>query len=138
MKIRTYVLLAGVPLLLLQACAYQRPEEVTSQMARTEAVLQQAERSGAQEVALPEYQGARDKYADAKVALERKSQKGDAEAMRLAKQAEVDAQFASAKAQASRSQSAAREVQEGVQQLSQEAQRNAATPPAPAPIPSVN
>ncbi len=54
--------------------------------------------------------------------------------MRLAKQAEVDAQYTTAKAQAVRQQTSAREVQEGVQQLSQEAQRNAATPAASATV----
>ncbi|MET0279952.1 MAG: DUF4398 domain-containing protein [Steroidobacteraceae bacterium] len=134
MKTSHYVLWAGLPLILLQACAYHRPDEVTAQMARTEAVIQQAERSGAQEAALAEYQGARDKYADAKQALDKKSKSGDEAAVRLAKQAEVDAQYASAKAQAARQQAAAREVQQGTQQLGQEAQRNAAAPaPTPAP-----
>src|SRR4051794_11320414 len=117
MKIRHYLLIAGLPVLMLQACAYKRPDDVPAQMARTEAVLQQAERSGAQQESLPEYQAARDKYAEAKVSYEKKTEKGDATALRLAKQAEVDAQYASAKAQAARQQAAAREVQQGVQQL---------------------
>jgi hypothetical protein len=137
MKTRYYVLLAGLPVLMLQACAYNRPDEVTAQMARTESVLKQAEASGAQQESLPEYQAARDKYADAKVQYEKKTEKADASAMSLAKQAEVDAQYASAKAQAARQQAAAREVQQGVQQLGQEAQRNVNTP-APAPAPAVN
>lgn len=129
MKTRHYLLLATLPALLLQACAYKRPDEVPAQMARTEAVLQQAERSGAQQESMAEYQAARDKYADAKLAFDKKTEKGDSTAMSLAKQAEADAQYASAKAQAAKQQAAAREVQEGVQQLGQEAQRNANTPP---------
>lgn len=135
MKTRYYVLLAGLPVLMLQACAYNRPDEVTAQMARTESVLKQAEAAGAQQESLAEYQAARDKYAEAKMAYEKKSEKGDANAVSLAKRAEVDAQYATAKARAARQQAAAREVQQGVQQLGQEAQRNVNTP---APAPAVN
>lgn len=129
MNMRQVLIACTVPLMALTACAYQRPEDVTAQMARTEAVLQQAEGSGAKENALPELQQAKDKYADAKLALRKDSESGDREAMRLAKEAEADAKYASAKAQASRQQDAAREVQQGVQALSEEAQRNAASPP---------
>lgn len=135
MKTRHYVIMAGLSALMLQACAYHRPDEVPAQMARTEAVLQQAERSGAQQESLAEYQAARDKYAEAKIAFDKKTEKGDETAVRLAKQAEVDAQYAAAKAQAAKQQAAAREVQQGVQQLGQEAQRNAT---APAPTTSLN
>lgn len=129
MKMRHVMAVCLVPLMALTACAYQRPEEVTAQMARTEAVLQQAEGSGAKETALSELQKAKDKYADAKVALRKDSEAGDAAAMRLAREAEADAKYASAKAQATRQQDAARQVQQGTQALSEEAQRNAANPP---------
>lgn len=119
----------ALPIVMLTACAYQRAESVTAQMARTEAVLQEAERNGAQEKALPELQHAKDKYADAKVELRKESEAGDMAALRLAKEAEVDAKYASAKAQAERQQEAAREVQKGTEALSDEAQRNAANPP---------
>jgi hypothetical protein len=124
----------GLPLLLvMQACAYQRPQDVTAQMARTEAVLEQAQQSGAQEVALTELMQARDKFAEAQRAYDRESESGDREAMRLAKQAEVDAQYASAKAQAKRQQDSAREVEAGVRTLREQAQRSPATPP---PVPA--
>lgn len=118
----------AIPLSLLQACAYQRPAEVTAQMARTESALQQAEQAGAQEKALPEYQGAKDKFADAQEALGKNSKAGDERAVSLAQQAQVDAQFAAAKAQSARQEEAAREVAEGVDALRQEATRDAASP----------
>jgi len=123
-----------LPLLALQACATYKPsQETTSQMARTEAVIQQADRSGVAVNSLPELQSAKDKYAKAKLALEKKSSEGDREAMQLAKQAEVDAQYASAKAQADTQQAAARDAQQGVADVRQEASRNAAAPPATTP-----
>lgn len=123
MKAFQSIVAVGLPLMMLQACAYQRPEEVTAQMARTEATLQQAEQSGAKEAALPELQSARDKYADARKSLDKDSKQGDDNALKLAKQAEVDAQFASAKAQSTRQEKAAQEVRNGVDALRTETQR---------------
>ncbi len=125
-----WMLTIGASLGLLQACAYSRPPEVTAQMARTEAVLQQAERSGAQESALPEFQSARNKFAEAQRAYERQSKEGDQKALQLARQAEVDAQYASAKSQTARQQAAAREVEQGVDALLDEARRNTVAPAA--------
>jgi hypothetical protein len=112
---------------LATACAsYQHAPEVTAQMARTEATLQQARQGGAQVEALPQLQSARDKYAQAQQSLEKNSKEGDREAVQLAKQAELDAQFAAAKAQTSRQEKAASEVQQGVEALRSEANRSAA------------
>lgn len=120
--------------LLLQACASHRPsEEVTAQMARTQAVLQQAERSGAARASLPELEQAKDKYARAQTELDKKSDAGDREALLLAKQAEVDAQYASARTQSTAQEAAARQLQRGVDTLRIEKERDAATPPAAAP-----
>jgi hypothetical protein len=135
MKMKYTVATLAMPLLMLTACAYNRPESVTAQMARTEAVISQADSAGAKESALPELEQARNKYEQARVELRRDSEAGDRTAVRLAKEAEADAQFAQAKAQAAKQQAAAQEVQQGVQALSDEAQRNAATPP---PAVSVN
>jgi len=111
--------------LLMQACASHRPsEEVTAQMARTEVVLQQADRSNVAVNSLPELQKAKDKYAEAKVALEQKSDEGDRRALMLAKQAEVDAQYASARSQSESQEQAAEQVQNGVETLRDEASRN--------------
>jgi hypothetical protein len=129
MSTRYFVVAAALPLLLLQACAHQRADGLTEQMARTEAVLKQAESAGAEQEALPELQHARDKFSEARRELAKGSGSSDREAMRLAKEAEVDAQYAAAKAQAERQEDAASEVQEGVRALEDEAQRNAANPP---------
>jgi len=113
--------------LLAQACAsYRTSPEVTAQMARTDATLQQARQGGAQVEALPQLQSARDKYAQAQKALEKKSREGDAQALMLAKQAELDAQYAAAKTQTSRQEKSASEVSQGVEALRNEANRNAA------------
>jgi hypothetical protein len=94
-------------------------------MARTEASIHQAEQSGAEQGALQELQAARDKFADAQRALEKKNKDGDAEAVKLAQQAQVDAQYAAAKAQANQQQQAAQEVRSSVNTV-----RDAATPDA--------
>ena len=128
MKIHRIAIALGAPLLILQACASHRPsEEVTTQMARTEAVLQQADRSNVANHSLPELLAAKDKFAQARTALEKKSDEGDQEALKLAKQAEVDAQYASAKSQSATQQNAAQEAQKGVEDLRQEANRSAAS-----------
>jgi len=112
--------------LLMQGCAtYRTPEQVTAQMARTEAVIEQADRSGVAVNSLPDLQKAKDKYAQAQVALEKKSDDGDRRALQLAQQAEVDAQYAAAKSQSTSQEEAAEQVQNGVATLKQEASRNA-------------
>ena len=134
MKLRRTILAMGVPLLLIQACATYRPsQDVTAQMARTEAILQQADRSGVAVNSLPELQAAKDKYAEAKRSLAKQTRDGDHMALQLAKQAEVDAEYASAKSQSTSQVSAAREVQNGTQALKDETTRNATTQAAPAP-----
>jgi hypothetical protein len=129
MKPHPFALALGLPLLMLPACAtYERPEALTAQMARTEVVIQQADRSNVAVNSLPELQAAKDKYAQAKAAADKKSSTGDREALRLARQAEVDAQYASAKAQSISQQDAAREAQSGVEALRREADRRPAAP----------
>lgn len=126
---KTRILALGLPLALMAACAsYQRSPELTAQIARSEAIVQEAERAGAAQTALPELQGARDKLADAKRALAKEDEKNDRLAMQLAKQAEADGRFAAAKTQASKQVDAAREVQDGVDALRSEANRSADSP----------
>jgi hypothetical protein len=125
MKAHRIVLALGLPFLMMQGCASYRPaEEVTAQMARTEAILQQADRSGVAVNSLPELQGAKDKYAEAQRSLAKESRAGDTMALQLAKQAEVDANYATAKAGSKTQANAAREVQNGVAALKDEAARN--------------
>lgn len=134
MKTRLTMMTLAVPMLLMQACAtYSPAQDVTAQMARTEAILQQADRSGVAVNSLPELQTARDKYAEAKRSLGKETSDGDRIALQLAKQAEVDAQYAMAKSQSTSQVNAAREVQNGTQALKDETTHNAATPVASAP-----
>jgi hypothetical protein len=86
------------------ACASQPKQETTAQLAKAEGAIREAEQFGAQQGALPDLQQARDKLAEAQHALDKKK---EPEAMRLAQQAQVDAQYASAKAQALSQQKAA-------------------------------
>jgi len=126
MKAYLSVIAVALPLLALQACAsHETSREVTAQMARTEVVIQQADRSGVAVNSLPELQAAKDKYAEAKLAVGRKSSAGDRTALQLAKQAEVDAQYATAKAQTTSHETAARDAQSGVETLRTETERNA-------------
>ena len=130
---RSFVVL-GLPLFMLQACAtYQPSQEVTSQMARTETTIQQAERSGVATTSLPELQAAKDKYSQAKTLLQKESHEADQMALQLAKQAEVDAQYATAKANSAKQATSAREVQSGVDALKSEAAHNASTPATASP-----
>jgi len=124
----------SLPLLMLQACAtYQPSQDVTAQMARTESTIQQAERSGVAATSLPELQGAKDKYSQAKTLLLKESREADQMALQLAKQAEVDAQYATAKASSAKQATSAREVQSGVDALKTEAARNSAAPATTSP-----
>jgi hypothetical protein len=119
----------ALPLLVLQACASYRPsEDVTRQMARTEAVIQQADRSNVAVNALPELQKAKDKYTQAKLELAKKSGDSDRRALQLAKEAEVDANYASARSQSETQEAATEQVQKGVDTLRQETARAAGTP----------
>jgi hypothetical protein len=93
--------------LVLAACASQPKQETTAQLAKAEGPIREAEQMGAEQGALPDLQQARDKYAEAQHAL---SKKKEPEAMRLAQQAQVDAGYATAKAQALKEQKAAAEV----------------------------
>jgi len=129
----TSILALCLPLLLAQACASHPGKEVQDQMARTEAVIQQAERSGVAMHALPELQVAKDKYAEAKTLVAKNSDESSQKALQLAKQAEVDAQYATAKANSAKQATSAREVQGGVDALKTEAARNSATPAPTAP-----
>jgi LAS superfamily LD-carboxypeptidase LdcB len=119
---------------MLQACAsYQRSEEVTEQMARTQVLIQQADRSGVAVNSLPELQAAKGKYAEAQKELEKKNREGDQKALQLAKQAELDTQFATAKAKSETQQAAALDAQKGVEDLRHEADRKPAATPTATP-----
>jgi hypothetical protein len=111
--------------LVFGACASQPKQETITQLAKTESSIQQAEQMGALEGALPELQQARDKLAEAQGALQRKQ---EGSAIRLAQQAQVDAQYAASKAQAAREQRAASEVKQGVNTVRETATDTSSTP----------
>jgi hypothetical protein len=95
-------------------CSSVPNDEVESQLTSTETSLTQAEQSGAQERALTELQHAKNKFAEAKAAYE----DGDEEeALRLAKEAQVDAQYAAARSQALQDQEGAASAQKGIEDV---------------------
>lgn len=106
---------------LLGACAHEPSVDVRAQLARTENSITQAEQAGAGQGALPDLQAAKDKLADAQAQLDKKSDDGNARALRLAQQAEVDAQYAAAKSQSQQQRQAAQQLQESIESLRRQA-----------------
>ncbi len=116
--LRNGVMMVGLAALgALAGCQSAPPAELTQQMTRTETSIDQAQQGGAQQGALTELQQAKDKQAKAQTALEKKEYEV---ALRLAQQAQVDAQYAQAKSQAAQAATAAREVQRGISSLRDE------------------
>jgi len=113
-------------------CATKPPEALKLQLAQTDTSIAQAEQAGAADGSLAELQQAKDKRAGAQAALKERDYD---EAMQLAKQAQVDAQFASRKSAAARLQKGADEVERGHDLLRVETERKANEPaPATPPI----
>lgn len=108
-------------LLCLGGCASNPPENVVAQMTRTETSVEQAEQQGAQQGALKDLQDAKSKLADAREAYNDKDYKL---ALRLAEQAQLDAQYAAAKAQTAREEQAAADAQKSIETLRREATRS--------------
>lgn len=104
------------------ACSTNPPQDVVEQMTRTQASIEQAQQSGAQQGALAELQLAKDKHTSAQQALDKRDYE---RALHLAQEAQVDAQYAAAKAQAEQAQAAAAQVQDSIRALRQEATRSA-------------
>jgi hypothetical protein len=114
---------ACIALLAIGCASTKPPAALTSQFVGTDTSIAQAEQAGAAQGALPELQSAKDKRASAQQALEEK--KYDV-AMRLAQQAQVDAQFAARKAQSAQAQKSAEEVDRSTDKLRDETERNLA------------
>jgi len=112
---------AAVSILSLSACSTNPPQDVVQQMTRTQTSIAQAEQAGAPKGALPEFQQAKDKQANAQQALDKRDYE---RALHLAQEAQLDAQYAAAKAQSEQAQAAAAEVQNSVRDLRQEAGRS--------------
>jgi hypothetical protein len=118
---------AAVALLLLTACG--GGEVPRAELGAAESAIQAAQRSGAAERAPVELNNARVKYDAAHAAV--RDEEYD-RAARLAREAEIDAQLAGAKAQAEASRSAARQIREDATTLQRETAPAApATPQSP-------
>jgi hypothetical protein len=122
MSTSTRGLLIGVAMLAtLTACG--GVSELTRQhVARSETAVKQAETAvGRSEAGAVELQQARDTYAEAKRQLDAKN---ETRAQRLAVQAELEAQLATAKTQNAQARHAADELLASIQQLRQETERS--------------
>ena len=119
---RTITLSATVILALgAIGCATQGPQP-TEEMTRARAVIEQADKGGAQRYAAADLQRAHDELRDAEKAND--AHKYD-EARRYAEAAEVDGDVAAARATAGEAQRSAHEVQKGTDTLQSESDRNA-------------
>lgn len=124
LSIENIVLAASAALMTFVAgCAHQPSADAVAQVARSQTSIQQAEQAGAGQAALQDLQTARDKLRQAQEALDKKSEKDDLRALHLAQQAELDAQYAAAKAQSSRQREAVQELQRSIESLRQEVSR---------------
>lgn len=122
---RVLCIALSTSLITLVGCASTPPQTLTEQLAKTDASIEQARQAGAAKGGLPELQTAIDKRARAQDALEQ--HKYDI-AMRMAQQAQVDAQYASRKSQADQAIRGATELQRSNEALRTEAQPNALPP----------
>ena len=118
--------MSALAALALVACASTPPP--TDQLARAESAIKRAEEARVADYASPDLKAAREKLASARDAVTRDEM---ALAARLAEQARVDAEVATAKAEAAKAQSNIEELQKANAALQQESLRNS-TPAAPA------
>lgn len=100
---------------LLMACASVPPPK--EQLAVSQATMSKAEEAGAFELAPLEFTAAQEKLREAQVAMERKD---NLAALRLAEQAQVDADLAYYKARSAQAQKAVRQLNEGIEALRRE------------------
>jgi len=117
---RALSLCAALALTVGMGCASGPPEALKFQLIGTDTSIGQAEQAGAAQSALPELQQAKDKRAKAEAAMHDK--KYDV-AMNFARQAQLDAQFASRKSEAARANRSASEVTRGTDALEKETDR---------------
>ena len=108
------VLYVGIALVLV-SCASTKPP--TQELARTEAVINQADQVGAEEYAPLEIREARKKLQQAR---ELESEEKYEEAKRMAIRAEVDAELAEAKTLSEKAQNAVKQLRESIKLLKEE------------------
>jgi hypothetical protein len=118
-------ILSVTALLAVSGCATQGPQP-TEQLTRARTVVEQADKSGAaQRYAAADLQRAHDELNDADKA---NGAKRYDEARRYAEAAEVDADVATARANASEAQRAATELRRSIDSLQSESQRKEQNP----------
>jgi len=115
--------IAGAALLVGCASGEQTRAQVAATQSAAQTAISDAERFGAGERAPVELNNARNKLQQAREA-ERSGRRDEAE--RLAHEAQVDAQLASTKAQASAAETALSQVREGITTLQGETRRKPA------------
>jgi hypothetical protein len=105
---------------LAAGCASDVPRP-DAELARAKTLIDQAEQAGAVQYAQPDISQARDKLS----AADKAAEKGDNEtAQRLAAEASLDAQLALTRANSGKAKTAAAEVNQSVETLRREANRN--------------
>ena len=109
----------------LTGCAANEPRP-NDELVRARTLIEQARQSGANQFASTEAQNAQDKLQRAEVAADKKQH---AVARRLAVQASLDAELASARTRSGKAEAAAEEVQASVATLRQEAERRGKVQP---------
>lgn len=109
----------------LAACA-STPEPPTQQLQAAELAIANAERARVVDVASPELTAARDHLSAAKQAVANEDMTA---ALRLAERAQLDAQLATARAEATRAEAVNNEMRESTEALKQEMQRNTGARP---------
>ena len=111
---------AGLAAAVLALAACATAPVPTEQLAVTTAAVAQAVSAGGQELAPTEMGAARDKLVRAHLAV---AAKDNPQALRLAQQAQVDAQLAASKAEATKARKAEAELQEAARVLREEMKR---------------
>ena len=106
-------------------CATQPPRETTDELARAQALVGEAEQSGAQQYAAADLQEARDKLQQANQELT----KNPVEAQHLAMMSELDAQLATARASDSKAQQSVHDLNQSLDTLRSETRRQLDQPP---------
>lgn len=117
--------LIAAALLGLSACA-STPEPPTQQLQAAESAIANAERARVVDVASPELTAAREHLAAAKQAVANENMTA---AMRFAERAQLDAQLAAARAEATRAQAVNDEMRKSTEAIKQEMQRNTGARP---------
>jgi len=120
MSVRLRILPLLLPLVVAVGCG-STPERPVEELTRARTLIEQAEKTGAQQHAAAQLERARSKLNAAEAAA---SDRKLESARQLAAEAALDAEYASALAAAAESRNAAEELEKSVEALRQEAARS--------------